>query len=363
MVENRHTIDVEALGRTIRIEAAQLTEHVAAAWRDARSSGDVGGTGPDATVALRGTASSDQALSVLSTDVTLTALRHSRGEALLFHAAGIALDDGRVIGFVGPSGRGKTTLSAELGRYWGYVTDETVSVSLDSSRHVHPYRKPLSIIRGPGPKQQVAPSELGLRPVPELPLTLSKLVLLDRHTDDPESLADLPRLTAVPRIDAIVALASESSYLVALDAPLAHLAQLIDDTGGVLRMSYRDVNTVPTLIRSLAVSPSPAESGPLPPDAPATALAPWNIAPYGDRAGTDVRDALEIDGEILVLLGEKIHRLDGIGPLVWQQATQGSDTAAITASVVAAFGHPDDGDATEIVTALRTELRYRGLLA
>ncbi len=77
-----------------------------------------------------------------------------RGEALMLHASAVALDDGRVIGFVGPSGRGKTTASQALGRTYGYVTDETLAIRADGS--VVAYPKPLSIGTRPDVKRHRA---------------------------------------------------------------------------------------------------------------------------------------------------------------------------------------------------------------
>ena len=43
----------------------------------------------------------------ITSEVTVGAIGGLRGEALMLHASAVALDDGRVIGFVGPSGRGR----------------------------------------------------------------------------------------------------------------------------------------------------------------------------------------------------------------------------------------------------------------
>ena len=52
----------------------------------------------------------------ITSEVTVGAIRGLRGEALMLHASAVSLDDGRVIGFVGRSGRGKTTAAQALGR-------------------------------------------------------------------------------------------------------------------------------------------------------------------------------------------------------------------------------------------------------
>ena len=109
----------------------------------------------------------------------------------MLHAAAVALDDGRVIGFVGPSGRGKTTASQALGRTYGYVTDETLAIRPDGS--VVAYPKPLSI--GARPGHEAHRAGLGARPSPGPTgkLRLAALVLLDRRPD-----VEQPYVESVP---------------------------------------------------------------------------------------------------------------------------------------------------------------------
>ena len=123
-------------------------------------------------------------LSGLSQQVTLAAIEAARGRAWMLHAAGIATPDGAVVVLVGPSGRGKTTASRALGTVYGYVSDETVAI--DDDGRVWPYRKPLSVIEDSGARRrQLAPSALGLQPLPDAELRVAAVVLLDR---DPSSI-------------------------------------------------------------------------------------------------------------------------------------------------------------------------------
>ena len=132
----------------------------------------------------------------ITSEVTIGAIRGLRGEALMLHASAVSLDDGRVIGFVGPSGRGKTTASQALGRFYGYVTDETLAVRVDGS--VVPYPKPLSIGSWPGVKVTEPASTLGLRRAPAESLRLAAIVLLDRRPD-----VEQPFVESVPIIEAL----------------------------------------------------------------------------------------------------------------------------------------------------------------
>ncbi|OJU40413.1 MAG: hypothetical protein BGN97_11260, partial [Microbacterium sp. 69-10] len=214
-------------------------ERLRAAWSGAASADAV--TMPDLTVSFYAGKSFDRGMEQLTVDVTLAALEALRGRALMFHAAGVADADGRVIAFVGPSGRGKTTLSRALGRRFGYVSDETVAA--DETRSVHPYRKPLSVVRKDLPKEQVSPVDAGLLPVPSAPLRLSGLVLIDR---DPELAA--PQLSTVPLAEALPELVTQMSYLRDHPAPLQSIAGLCDAVGGVRMLRYPDAETVPAIM-------------------------------------------------------------------------------------------------------------------
>ena len=106
--------------------------------------------------------------------------RGQRGRLLMLHAAGIADPSGQVLAFIGPSGRGKTTLARELGASTAMSPMKLWESRLDGT--VHPYRKPLSVIQ-PGEiyKAQVAPSDLGLGGLPTASLALAGLVLVSRR--------------------------------------------------------------------------------------------------------------------------------------------------------------------------------------
>ena len=173
-------VDVAAIGATLRIQFApdvpeESRERVLDAWTGASAKADV----VDAVIRIEPDAEIESMLELLSVRVTLAALERRRGELIMMHAAGVATDDGSVVAFVGPSGRGKTTLSVALGAHFGYVSDETIAV--DDDHTVWAYRKPLSMVRPGSPKEQVSPRSAGLLGLPAGRLRLAAIVLLDRR--------------------------------------------------------------------------------------------------------------------------------------------------------------------------------------
>jgi hypothetical protein len=182
----------------------------------------------------------------LSPSITGRAIEHLAGQLLMFHACALAdPGTGATAVFVGPSGMGKTTLSRQLGRSLGYVTDETAAVDADGS--VRHFAKPLSLLGAAGYlKDQVSPDELELLRPPATP-RLGAVVLLDRRPSAP---AD-PSVSSVGLLEAIAALAEQISYLKVLDRPLQRLAALLQSVGGARRLSYRDGADLLPVVRTL----------------------------------------------------------------------------------------------------------------
>ncbi|WP_394550950.1 hypothetical protein ACDF64_10205 [Agromyces sp. MMS24-JH15] len=187
-------------------------------------------------------------LYLLSSTLTLRGLEARAGTAWLLHACGLALPDGRVLAFAAPSGGGKTTLAAVLGREFGYVSDESVAIELDG--RVTAFPKPVSTVRaGGGAKAQSGPDELGLRGLPaagSAGLRLGGLFLLDRRDDAPEH----AEIEDVPLLHGLADLVPQTSYLSALDRPLQRIAGLAEGVGGVRRIRYRDAGSVLPALRA-----------------------------------------------------------------------------------------------------------------
>lgn len=182
----------------------------------------------------------------LASAITVRAIDERAGEVIMLHAAGVALPDGRVVAFVAPSGTGKTTLSRTVGKMYGYVSDETVVISLDGS--VTAYPKPLSVITGARPhKEQFGPDAEGLLAAP-LELRLARVVLLNREPDHQGE----PVLEPVDLLEGIAELAAQVSYLPRLAEPLRSLARSIESTGGLQRVTYAEAAELADLVPLLA---------------------------------------------------------------------------------------------------------------
>ncbi|MDQ0577127.1 hypothetical protein [Agromyces albus] len=261
----------------------------------------------------------------ISSDVTIGAIGGLRGEALMLHASAVALDDGRVIGFVGPSGRGKTTASQTLGRIYGYVTDETLAVRADGS--VITYPKPLSIGSWPGVKVTEPASTLGLRAAPADGLRLAAIVLLDRRPD-----IEQPFVESVPIIEALSELIPQTSYLSALERPLRTLLEAILSTGGVRRVVYSEAASLPPLIDGVLreidddapVLTDVARMSERECDCFSGAAERRSDPSLAERPGAFWRatyiDALIVDDSLIVLVSGSAVVLAGVGPTLWLAA-------------------------------------------
>lgn len=364
------SIDVQALGTRVRLRfapgaTAEWIGRVRGAWSGCGIPGsDEADATPDRTVEVPADGDPEWVLESLSVRVTLQALDHQRGRMLLFHAAGIALDDGRVIAFVGPSGRGKTTLSRILGGHYAYVSDESVAV--DEHLSVLPYRKPLSVVRAGRPKEQVSPEQAGLRDLPDAALRLAAVVFLDRR-DEPCD----PTVEPLPFTEVVREIIPQMSFLRELPRPLHALAQLGEQVGGFRRLRYSRVEDLVGIVddvisgsdaamtwRSVSVGPGAGTDAAAPdagPDAGPDAAAA--------RIGPDVIDVIEVDGGLAVFSGGTIRVLEGIAPVLWQSAVAGRTSDEIVADVVARHGAPPDADPRALVDAALAELVDAGVLS
>ncbi|WP_448811692.1 hypothetical protein [Agromyces bauzanensis] len=340
--------DVRALTSTVRIELDDTLSHeeresIRSKWTDllVDASDDpaltIRGSVADAlaesktrgskSISLRSAA---ELAERITSEVTLSGISGLQGEALMLHAAAIALDDGGVIGFIGPSGRGKTTVSRALGRAYGYVTDEALAIRPD--RSVVAYPKPLSIGERSSTKRAEPASGLGLRSTPRESLRLAALVLLDRRPG-----IEQPYVEQVALIDALPDLVPQTSYLSALDRPLRTLAELIASTGGVRRLVYSEAETLPPLVDDI-LSSVQEDQPPVTdvaaayrrdcdcfvqmlPAGPSLTESPDSVKVRpGSYQRSNQTDALMIGDTLIVLLRHDVFVLDGIGPIVWLAA-------------------------------------------
>ncbi|MGI5951220.1 MAG: hypothetical protein ACOX61_05150 [Brooklawnia sp.] len=190
------------------------------------------------------------ALQRTTQDVTHSLIKSQAGRLLMFHGGACAdPNTGATVAYVAAGGMGKTTLSRLLGRQLGYITDETVGITLDGG--ICPYPKPLSIRPAlyTGLKRETSPDDLGLLPAPANPW-LRSLVLLRREDDH----VGPPVAEELDLADAIVALAPESSSLSSLDKPLHLLADLIERIGPVRRWHYSEAEQLAPLLAGAVAS-------------------------------------------------------------------------------------------------------------
>lgn len=235
-------VRVKALDIVIDLAVAgpELAHAVSMAWQDALIETSeqpetrlTVALGPPPVADVWGT-SIEEVLHRLSPAVTQAAIAHWAGDLMMLHAAALAdPDTGRTAILVAASGTGKTTASRTLGRRFAYLSDETAGITRDGL--VLPYRKPLSIIETGHLKTQVAPSTLGLLATSRA-CRIGAILLLDRQPDH----AGPPTLTPVDTIDAIAAIAPQTSYLPSVERPLQRLAELVRLVGGAHRATYRE---------------------------------------------------------------------------------------------------------------------------
>lgn len=338
-------LSLQALRATVAVDfgadvPAPIVERARAAWSGALAGADAE---PDRILVYADVPDADRWLEALSQAVTLEALGYERGRAVLLHACGVALPDGRVLTFVGPSGRGKTTLARALGQAYGYVSDE--SIAIDDTLAVHPYRKPLSVVRPDGPKEQVSPRVAGLRDLPDAPLSLAALVLIERD----ETLTE-PTVERLHFADAVEALALQASYLADLPGTVATLAWLVDRIGGIRRVRYAEAATVVDVIDQLL------EPGPAPEQ--------WTTRTIAVDAGdgsTTRADAVDYGDVMITLSGRTLRRLEGVAPAVLRAVADGADDVdAVTREVIAQVGPHPEGDAGAHVARVLVELADAG---
>jgi hypothetical protein len=270
----------------------------------------------------------------LTSRLTVAAILANAGDLTMLHACGLAdPETGAVVALVAKSGTGKTTAASVLARTYGYVTDETVAIAPDG--WVVPYPKPLSVKQEPGtPKRQVGPDELGLLPAPANPFIRS-IVLLDRVEGDGFS---APALRRVPLADAVLALIPDSSSQGELEEPLQALCRLIDSVGGVWQVTYSEADDLPAALEPLFRTQPGTEPAW---EARTSREGRAGHAPKGSIRRAALKDAVAIGDDLLVMLDDEIVRLSGIGPAIWEAASEPASLDRLAKEVGKAHGRPE----------------------
>ncbi len=264
--------------------------------------------------------------------VTMAALDVTAGRRLNLHAGAVADQQGRALALIGPSGSGKTTAISLLATRLGYLSDETVS--LDESLLVHAHPKPLSIITdidAPRSKQSLSPDDLDLLHPPES-AHLHRIVLLRRGTGN-------AGLVPVPASRAIVEMVGQTSSLVQLEHPVHRLATTIDACGGVWALEYLEFeDRLPDLLGLLDRDPQEAAEHIHHPYVADAAGGP--VAGAWSRAAWT--DAEEYDDELVLMVGDQVHVLAGLGVILWLTLASPRTADELVAEIQALWGeHPD----------------------
>lgn len=281
----------------------------------------------------------------VATRVTLAALDATSGRRINLHAGAVADEQGRALAVIGPSGSGKTTAISLLAGRLGYLTDETVS--LDEDLLVHPHPKPLSVITdadAPRRKQSVSPDDLGLRHPPER-AHLHRIVLLHRGHGD----AGLVPVTG-PR--AIVEMVEQTSSLVHLEHPVHRLATAIDACGGVWGLDYDEfedrVDEVVALLDHPPREPDAHVHHPFVAAVGDPVPGAWSRAPW--------TDAEEYDDELVLMIGDRVHVLAGLGVVLWLALASPRTSAELVVRVEDLWGeHPGGAGLVDDALALMAE--------
>lgn len=293
----------------------------------------------------------------LSRLVTLRAIEQQRHRLLMLHAGAVCHGD-RAVAFVAASGGGKTTATRTLATRYGYLTDETTAV--DADFRVLPFPKPLSVLQPTGQwKQQLSPDAAGLaRPTHPHP-TLRRLVVLDRRDD-----IDQPQLSRLDLAQAMPVLGPQISYLSALPRPLHRLVALIQQCGGVLRVSYSEaVDLIDVVEELFDTAPAPGTPDVAAPSPRADSSTTEPIAAPGSYARAAVTDQLAIDDRVAVLVDNRLLILDGVGAATWRALGHCADAASIVDAVTEELGQPGgDLDPAVVVDSALAQLRSSGLV-
>ncbi|MGD8168356.1 hypothetical protein ACEXOS_014125 [Herbiconiux sp. P16] len=295
--------------------------------------------------------------STLSSRITLAAIEERKHDLVMLHGCAVARGDGAVYAFVGPSGRGKSTLARSIARVSHYVSDETVGI--DEEGRVHPHAKPLSIIDPDaidGLKTQVSPAALGLGDSGSRDLRISRIFLLDRRPD-----AEGVSIDPITLADSLEHLVPQLSYLPSLPRPLHRIAELYDLTGGFATLTYSEADDITAAFAEgmLDAHSAPGSSAATPIDLPGK---PSSSQSAGYRRLPPLDALVAENGRLCLLHGSSVTVLDGIGPSVWALAGSPIALDDLVDRVVQLHGEPPTGDAASLIAATVGELIEGGVL-
>lgn len=277
-------------------------------------------------------------LTSLVSNATLAAIEAAESRWLLVHAATVANPEtGECIAFVGPSGAGKTTLSNTLGKHFGYVSDETLGVNLETLE-VSAYPKPLLFKRdGRDFKIAVGPDELGLLEAPKS-LSLRAVFLLNRI--DGVEAAEVSRIPALSVLERLV---PQVSYLARRQNPVQDLVELISVGSGLRVVSYSESEQLVALVRDEFDAPVTAVLPVIESAVPAELNPDEAIIPLGCVAALNPQSCLIIDNQLVFFNEGKVQALSELATIVWEAAGEVQTLEQLRSSLLADF----EGDQPE----------------
>lgn len=269
--------------------------------------------------------------------LTLAGINSAAGSRLMFHAGGISdPESGRSLALVAKSGTGKTTAVRNLAQQFGYLSDETIAIDPESLQ-ILPYPKPLSILGPDGrrPKRQHSPEELNLLQAGPDPI-LHKIAILHRVPGSTD-LQTEPLGTA----EALQLLVPDSSSISRLERGLVVLAEVLERTGGAVRITYAENAQLAPLVPEL-LGQEPANAGQdWTPEDLTTDSARARTAGSRKLLRTVPDDALWLADSLAILSAERLDFVSGIGAAIWASARNWSTQEQLHRAVVAAHGaHP-----------------------
>ncbi len=301
---------------------------------------------------------------MVTTQVTMEALRATAGRRINLHAGGVADESRRVLAVVGPSGTGKTTATLALARRLGYVSDETVSIDPDGT--VAPHPKPLSVVtdpQRPREKSQLSPDDLGLLPTPGEG-RLARLVVLQRGAEGPKGLARLDTARGM------LQLIEQSSSLAELPRPLHAMVELIEGCGGLWALTYEEIDDhVDELVGLLAdpLAYPQASSEPTLVWHPGRSEFRLTISEGGPLlARRPWAEAVEIDDQLIVLSASRAVLLAELSATLWLHLARPCSVEELIRAAEQAHGsHPDAAAIVgrALATLVEENLVARGSLA
>lgn len=247
---------------------------------------------------------------VLSKQVTKMLIENLIGSCVLLHAGFVDHNKFGGLMVVGASGAGKSTATTLLGQNGLYLTDELAIID-PASLQVAPFPKPVSRISPGAPastKSDVALAELGLEAATRS-AAIQHVVFLDRERATRSSTVDGPVIRRVSLAESLCRLVEQSSSLWKVKDGLSQLAVMITNTGGAVRVHYREAEQLPSLLAQLPPRRSEAwvriERG------------PERIAGLGEYSVAQYVQALGVEDGVIVLSEGRVSHLSGLAGVIW----------------------------------------------